>query len=864
MEEITLLIDDKKVAARNGTTILEAALNNKIYIPHLCHHPDLSPAGVCRLCYVEFEGKGPVLSCRTPIKDGMVIKTKTPEVDEIRRGLVELLIANHHDDCRSCRKKGRCELQRVMAYLRIDRKRPARLRFAETTPESDTSNPFFDLDPAKCVLCERCVRICGEHLQVNAIAVVGRGYRSRVATSGGKPLAESSCESCGECVEKCPVGALVYKEYRRPETYVTTVCPYCSTGCELKLGIRESRIVNAQGDFLCARGRFGWRYMYGKDRLQSPMVKTEHGFSETSWEDAVRSAASQLSRYKGGEIAFIVSAKCTNEDAYLIQKFARNVLGTNNVDNTARLSHAASLEALCETTGTGGATNPVADVEGAACILLAGANVPKTHPLIARKLKQAAKNGSKLIVIDPVENDLRRFAHMWLKPYPGTDLALLMGMAGVIVEEGLADEYFVQKRCENFDSLKEALEDFPLGRVERLTGVPREMVVEAAKVYATAKPAFALWSTGITQHFHGKDSVYALTNLAMLTANVGKPSAGLYPLLEQNNAQGVCDMGCLPGFYPGFQAVMDEAAREKFGAAWKTELSGSPGLTLTELWDAVLDGKVKALYVIGANPAMDMADRQKVVNCLEKVEFLVFQDLFPNETAAYADLILPAAGFAEKEGTFTCADRQVKRLRKAVEPFGQSLPDREIIQKIARAMGAAGFDFDHPTEIIKEIVELVSGYANLSYEQLDNGAFTWPSGVSVLHLDGFSRPTGKGKLVPVKYEGPVERPDMEFPLTLITKRNAIFYGVCAHKVDGFRHLAAGDFLELNPKDAGDLGVNNGEEVKVFSRRGQISLRVRITDYPLPSVVVLNYNSPQQPGNLLNYKETKICPVRIEK
>lgn len=865
MEKLTLLVDNKKVTARNGMTVLETALSSNIYIPHLCHHPYLSPAGVCRLCYVELDGKGPVLSCRTPVENGMVIRTKTPEIDEIRRGLVELLIANHHDDCRNCGKKGRCELQRVMAYLRIDRKKTARLRFAESSPELDTSNPFFNLDPAKCVLCERCVRICGDHLHINAIAVVGRGYRSRVATAGGKPLAESACESCGECVESCPVGGLVYKEYQRPERHIPTVCPYCSTGCGLKLGVRESRIINAQGDLLCARGRFGWRYIYAYDRLQSPLVKTEQGFVEVSWEDAALSAASQFSRYNGGEIAFIVSARCTNEDAYLIQKFARSVLHTNNVDNTARLSHAASLEALWEATGTGGATNPIADVAGAACILLAGANVTKTHPAVTRLLKQAVKHGSKLIVIDPVENDLSRFAHVWVKPYPGTDLALLMGIAGVIVEEGLADEDFVQRRCADFAFLKEVLADFPLGRVERLTGVPRETVVEAAQLFAGMKPAMILWSTGITQHFHGKNTIHALINLAMLTGNVGKPSAGLYPLLEQNNAQGVSDMGCLPAFYPGFQPVTDPVTREKFSTAWKTELSGSPGFTLTQLCDAVLDGKIKALYVIGANPLMDMPDRQKLADCLQKVEFLVLQDLFPNETAAYAHLILPAAGFAEKEGTYTCADRRVNRLSKAAEPAGRSLSDWEIICKVAGAMGASGFDFGHPGEITKEIASLVPGYDTVLSHELINGlTSTCQSGVPLLHSEGFSTPTGKGKLVPVEYEGPLERPDIEFPLTLITRRNTLFYGTCAHKVDGFRHLAGGEFLELNPKDAADLGINDGEEVSVLSRRGQLSLRVMITDCPPPSVVVLNYNSPQKPGNLLSYKEPKICPVRIEK
>ncbi|MEW6771782.1 MAG: molybdopterin-dependent oxidoreductase [Bacillota bacterium] len=864
MERIDLLLDGKQVTARSGMTILEVALENKVYIPHLCHHPELKPAGVCRLCYVELEGKGPVLSCRTPAKAGMVIKTRSPLVDEIRSGLVELLIADRHDDCPSCAKKGRCELQKIMGYLRVDKKKARRLRFAEGALEPDTSNPFFNLDPNKCVLCGRCVRTCSELLRINAIAVVGRGYRSKVAPLGAKPIAQSSCESCGECVERCPVGGLVYKEYKRPEKHVLTVCPYCSGGCRLTLGLQKTEIVSAQGERLCARGRFGWRYIYAPDRVTAPLARTEGRLVEVSWEDAIRLAATHFARYRGEEIAVVVSAKCTNEEAYLFQKFARSVLKTNNIDNTARLSHAVSLEALWEATGIGAATNSLEELEDAACILMVGANAARTHPAAARKVKEAAEKGSRLIIVDPVENDFRRFAHLWLKPYPGTDLALLMGIAGVIVEEGLLDLGFVEERCENFEELRESLADFPLGRVERLTGVPREMVAEAAHVFTRSKPAAVLWSTGVTQYLHGKDTVCALINLALLTANMGGPSAGLHPLLEQSNAQGACDMGCLPGFYPGYQPVLGRGVREKFEAAWKTELNPDPGLAFTELWDAILDGRIKALYLIGANPLTELPGGQRVLECLERLELLVFQDLFLNETAGHANLVLPAAGFAEKDGTYTTADRRVQRLRKAIEPVGQSLPDGEIIRRIAAAMGATGFDFADPTGIMEEITSLVPGYGGIAYEKLAGGAVVWPAGTTVLHKQAFHRPTGKAKLFPLDYQGPEERPDVEFPLVLVTRRNAPYYGTCAHKVDGFRKLAPGEYLEVSPKDAGDFGLGDGEEVKVISRQGEFRIAVKVTEDPPPGVVVLNYNLPQNPGKALMRREMRACAVRIER
>lgn len=863
MEQITLLVDGKELTVQKGLTILEAALQNNIYIPHLCHHPELAPAGVCRLCYVDVGGKGAVLSCRLPAEQGMVVKTRTPEVDALRCGIVELLVANHHEDCRNCPKTGRCELQRIIAYLRLDRKKAGRLRPAGEETARDVSNPFFVLDPNKCVLCGRCVRTCAELMHIDAISIVGRGYWSRVAPSGGGPLARSSCESCGECVERCPVGALFYTEYRRPKEYVATVCAYCGAGCNLTLGLRDGRIVGVQGGPLCARGRFGWRYVYAPDRLTAPAVKKNGEFRETSWEEAVRLVAGKLSQYKGEEFVLIVTARVTNEEAYLIQKFARKVMGTNNIDNTARLTLGDSLPALWEATGAGAATNSFAQIENAAGILLAGANLARTSPLVARQVKKAAVRGSKLIVIDPAENDLYRYAHLWLKPYPGTDLALLMGMAGVIVEEGLLDAGFIEDRCTNFAEFRESLADFPPGRVERITGVPREMIAEAARVFAAAKPASILWSTGITRYAYGRDTVQALISLALLTGNVGRASAGLYPVGEQNNAQGVNDMGCLPGFYPGYHPVTDEGARKRFETAWRADLSLEAGFSLANLGEAILAGKVKCLYVIGANPARDLPDTRKIRECLGKVEFLVVQDLFWSETADYADVVLPAASFAEKEGTVTSADRRVQKIRQAINPVGQSLPDGEIVSKIARQMGAADFYY-HPAEVMAEIASLVSIYQGVSTGWLEKGAFVWPAGKSLLHQDAFLTPGGKGKFTPLEYRGPLEQPDLEYPLILTARRNALYSGACAHQVAGLAGLAPAEYLEVNPKDAADFEISDGEEIQVASRRGEIEIPARITEDVPPGLVVLGYNSPRSAFHLLTGAEGKACAVQLRK
>ncbi|MCK5426842.1 MAG: molybdopterin-dependent oxidoreductase, partial [Thermodesulfovibrionia bacterium] len=522
MEKITIKIDEQDFSVPKGTTVLEAALAHNIHIPHLCHHPDLKPVGSCRICLVELDNGRLITSCRTTVIEGMVVKTKSPAIDRVRRPIVEMLIANHHMDCKNCSKKGNCVLQKIRAKTKIDKKSLERLRPPIEELPIDDSNPFFERNPNKCVLCGICIRTCKDIQKVNAINFVGRGYSTRVSPFKDTPIAQSRCESCGECVVRCPVGALVAKNFKRPKDEVRSVCPYCGVGCGIYLGTRENSLVNVRGDSeshvnagqLCVRGRFGLGFVSSTERLTAPLIKQNGKFTKASWDEALDMVSGKLKHYKGDEFALLASTKCTNEDSYIAQKFTRVVMGSNNVDSSARLCHASSINALYETTGRKAIASAMSETENSKCILVAGTNITKTHPVAGLRIKRAVENGAKLIVISPNEIDLCRYAPIWLRPYPGTDAALIMGMCGVIADEGMLDENFIKEQCDNFEDFKTSLDSFTPGRVERITGVDRDVIVEAAKLYADDKPATILWSTGITQHPHGIDTVLSFVNLA--------------------------------------------------------------------------------------------------------------------------------------------------------------------------------------------------------------------------------------------------------------------------------------------------------------------------------------------------------------
>lgn len=886
--KITLKIDGLVITADKSMTVLEAALEHDIYIPHICYHPDLEPVGVCRLCMVEIEGSGLTISCKTPVAQDLVVRTESPEIDKVRRVAVELLIANHDSDCLSCTQDNQCELQRIASYVGIERERLKRLRLTTRKVPFDTSNPFFDRDPNKCVLCGICVRTCDELQGVNAIDFAFRGFDTTISTFGNKPLTESRCESCGECVVRCPVGALAFKKFQQPSREVKTICPYCGVGCGMYLGVRSNSIVSVRGDrdnpvnrgSLCVKGRFGYDFINHPDRLTSPLIKKDGTFVKATWEEALELIARKFSRFRGETFATLSSAKVTNEENYIIQKFTRVVMNTNNVDHCARLCHAPTVTALAQSFGSGAMTNSINEISSAACILAIGTNTTAAHPVIGLKVKSAVRNGAKLIVANPREIELCRYADIFLNHQPGSDVVLLMGMMHVIVDEGLFDANFIEKRCENFEAFKKSLENFHPDFVEKITDVSWEKIVESARCYATLKPATILFAMGITQHTHGTDNVLATSNLAMLTGNIGKPSTGVNPLRGQNNVQGACDMGALPNVYPGYQKVANPEIKKKFETAWDCSLSDSPGLTHTEIFDAAYDKKIKALYIVGENPILSEANATHVKNAIEKLEFFVVQDIFLTETAQFADVILPGATFAEKDGTFTNTERRIQRVRKTIEPVGESKSDWWITCQIAKRMGDKGFDFTHPREIMEEIASLTPSYKGISYDRLEGEGLQWPcpgsehSGTQILHAERFATGSGKGRFMPLSYKPPFEVPDDDYPLVLTTERSLYHFHTSTMTRKGdLNLLRSHELVEINPEDAAKLGIDDGKLVRVISRRGEVTAHTYITDVSQPGVISMTFHFAESPTNVLTspavdpvakIPETKVCAVRIEK
>ncbi|MGD9153298.1 MAG: formate dehydrogenase subunit alpha [Gammaproteobacteria bacterium] len=889
-KKINLTIDGVKITTDANKTILQAALENNIYIPNICYNSDLRPVGICRLCLVDIgHPKGPVTACNTPVTEGMKVKTETAQINTVRSTTIKLLLNYHCGSCLECGKNTHCELQKAANYIGIRDKDLEPFIQSSRNLLIDRSNPFFDYDPNKCILCKLCIRTCGELQEIHAIDYADRGYDSTVRPFNKEPWVESRCESCGECVVRCPTGALSFKKCEQPSREVTTTCPYCGCGCSLILGVRGNKIISSRGNresqsnhgSLCVKGRFGYEFVNSPKRLTKPLIKRDEKFVESTWDEALDLIANKLKNYKKEKFAMFSSAKCTNEDNYVVQKFARAVMGTNNIDHCARLCHAPTVAGLAQSFGSGAMTNSNDEIGDAKCIFAIGTNTTEAHPIIALQVKRAARKGCKLIVANPRWIDLCRHAHIFLQHKPGTDVVLMMGMARVILDENLHDEKFIKERCENFDAFKKSLENFDLEYVAKTTGVPREKIVEAARIYATEKPGSILYAMGITQHTCGTDNVLATSNLAMLTGNVGKPSSGVNPLRGQNNVQGACDMAALPNVYPGYQKVTDKDAQKKFEKAWGVKLDDKIGLTHTEILTAIDKGIIKSVYVVGENPILSEADANHVKAALEKTEFLVVQDIFMTETAELADVVLPAASFAEKDGTFTCSERRVQRVRKAIVNVGESRGDWEIICDLAQRLNAKGFDFKTSEEIMQEVAKLAPIYGGITYKRIEKAGIQWPCsdekhpGTKFLHKDKFATPNGKGKFMPLVYKKPMELPDKEYPLILTTDRSLYHFhtGTMTRAVEGLNVLMPCELVEINPVDAENLQIKDSEEVRVISRRGEIKVKTKITDTTPPGVVAMTFHFAESPTNVLTncaidpvakIPETKVCAVRIEK
>ncbi|MFH1569572.1 MAG: formate dehydrogenase subunit alpha [Gemmatimonadota bacterium] len=890
MEKVNLTIDGMPVAAAPGANLLDAALAAGLYIPHLCHHPDLAPYGVCRLCAVEIEGRGVVMSCLVPVAEGLVVRTEGPAVDRTRRMALELLLANHPSECVTCRAHGDCELQRVTAYIGIEPERVQRLRRPRPELPVDASNPFFDLDHNKCILCGICVRTCDEIQGLHALDYSHRGFTTAITTFGNKPMAESVCESCGECVSRCPVAALVPKQSLPAARSVKTICIYCGVGCGVELGVRGDRVVSARGDRdnpvnhgrLCVKGRFGQGFINHPDRLTRPLVRHGDGFEEVTWDEALALVAGTLgflkAEYGPDSLAFLSSAKCSNEENYLMQKLARAAVGTNNVDHCARLCHASTVAGLAIAFGSGAMTNSIGEIAGADVIFIIGSNTTESHPIIGLEVRRAARRGqARVIVADPRRIPVTRVADLHLRQQSGTDVALLNGMMHVILAEKLHDADFVRRRTEDFDAFAASLGKYTPEYVEAITGVPRNDIAAAARIYAQAEKATILYAMGITQHTTGTDNVKAIANLAMLTGNLGRESTGVNPLRGQNNVQGACDMGALPNVFPGYQAVTNPELRARFEAAWEAALPGQSGLTVVEMIHAAAAGKVRGLYVMGENPMMSDPDVNHVRQALESLDFLVVQDLFLSETAQLADVVLPAASYAEKDGTVTNTERRVQAMHQAIPVVGEARPDWQILGDVATGLGYP-MAYDSPAEIMEEIAALTPSYGGIHYDRLNGHGLQWPCpdrghpGTPILHRETFTR--GKGRFHAVEFIEPDELVDDDYPLRLSTGRALHHYHtILTRKVEGLNILSPSGTAEVNTADAGRLGLADGALARISSRRGTLVARAQVSDKPPPGTVFMTFHFVEAAANLLTNSaldpiakipEYKVCAVRVEK
>lgn len=740
----------------------------------------------------------------------------------------------------------------------------------------DFSHPFIERDPNKCISCGLCVSTCRELQGVGAVSLSYRVNRL-----------DDICEHCGHCVAACPTGTLVSNKALTPSYEVRTTCPYCGCGCGMYLGVRGDRIVNVRGDFdnpsnfgrLCVKGRFGYDFINHPDRLTDPLMKQDGEFVKKDWESTLNYVAEKFSKYKSEEVAVLSSARCTNEENYVVQKFARAVLKTNSVDHCARLCHAPTVAGLVKSFGSGAMTNSIGEIRDAKCIFSIGTNTTETHPIIGLEVKRAVQKGATVIVANPKKIDLVNIADIWLQQRPGSDVALLMGMCKVILDEGLDNQEFFGVRCENFDGFKKSLSAFTPEFVEKETGISWEKIAEAARIYAKNSPASTLFAMGITQHTHGTDNVLAVANLAMLTGNVGKESAGVNPLRGQNNVQGACDLGALPNVYPGYQKVNDEKAQKKFQDAWGVDLDPNVGLTVTEIMDAAHSGQIKALYIVGENPMLSDPDINHVKEALEKLELLVVNDIFLSETAQFAHVVFPAASFAEKDGTFTNTERRVQRVRKAIDPVGDSKPDWWIVSEVAKRMNANGFEFSNASEILDEIASVSPIYGGIHFSRIEDVGLQWPCpsddhpGTKFLHEGQFSR--GLGCFQPLEYRPSAELPDDEYPLVLTTARMLYHFhtGTMTRKVKGLNIIRPYERVEINPSDATKLKIDHEEEVSIISRRGIVKGKAYITENVPPGVISMSFHFWETPTNVLTnpeldpqskIPELKVCAVRIEK
>lgn len=881
-------INGKDHEFSSAATILDGLRAAGVEVPTLCHDDRIAPYGGCRLCIVTVEGsQRPVTACNTPLADCMIIETHTDALERLRKTLLTLIARQYPIE--AVRARPDKEFHRYIREYGLEDECMG--KFDEAL--LDTAHPYIRVDMSQCVYCYRCVRICDELQGQFVWRVWNRGDRTRILPESGTTLLESSCVSCGACADTCPSGALEDKlafSLGPAECWTRTTCPYCGTGCEMNVGTRAGNIVSIKPvldapvsrGHLCAKGRYAFGFAHASDRVTGPLIRDGPEWKPVSWNEAIQYAADRLrqtvERHGPDSVGVLGSARATNEENYLAQKFARVVIGTNNVDCCARVCHAPTAAAMKLMLGTGAATNSFEDIELTRTILVCGSNPTENHPIVGARIKQAALHGAGLIVIDPRQIELAQYADVHLRPRPGTNVPLLNSIAHTIVEEHLYDEEFLEHRVSDWESYREFIAQWTPERAAEISGVPAGLIREAARLYATSRPAMMFHGLGVTEHEQGTEGVMLLVNLALLTGNIGKRGAGVNPLRGQNNVQGSAHMGCEPSNLTGYVPI--EAARQTFEQVWQARLPTSRGLNLMEMMDAGRARRLKALWAIGYDIFLTNPNASATRRALEAMELVIVQDMFLNETAReFGTIFLPAASSFEKSGTFMNSERRVQLVRKAIEPLGDTKPDWEIICLLACAMGRSDeFNFHSPQEIWDEVRQVWKPGAGMTYERLEHGGLQWPcpseahSGTEVLHTASFVAGQ-RAALRPIDYHPTAETTDNEFPFLLTTGRTLYQFNAGTMTMRSPNaHLRSTDTLDVSPGDATHLGIREGDRVRVQSRWGEAVLPVRISHHVKSGELFATFHTPEVSLNSLtgahgdSYAKTpeyKVTAVRID-
>lgn len=902
---VEFILDGRTVTARDGESIWQVAAREGVEIPHLCWSTakGYRADGNCRACMVEIEGERVLAaSCVRKPSPGMVVKTASERAEASRRMVFELLLADQPS--REQAHDPRSRFWQWTERMGVESSRFA----AEASPAPDLSHNAMAVNLDACIHCNLCVRACRE-VQVNdVIGMAGRGADAKIVFDFDDPMGESTCVACGECVQACPTGALMPAGgvgKLVPDRQVNSVCPYCGVGCQLTFNVKDDKILSVTGrdgpaneGRLCVKGRFGFDYIASPERLTVPLIRKDGvaktdvaidpanpytHFREATWEEALDRAAAGLARIRdehGGKgLAGFGSAKGSNEEAYLFQKLVRTGFHTNNVDHCTRLCHASSVAALMETIGSGAVTAPFNEAEHADVIIVIGAHPTANHPVAATFFKQAVKRGTKLIVIDPHGYALYRHATWTMQIKPASDVAVLNAMLHVIVTEGLVDEQYIQAQTENYEALAAHVQAFSPEAMENITGVPAHTVREAARAFATARAAMVFWGMGISQHIHGTDNARCLIALCLATGQVGRPGTGLHPLRGQNNVQGASDAGLIPMVYPDYQSVADPKVRQHFEEFWQTELDPEPGLTVVEITDAIHEGVIRGVYIMGENPAMSDPNANHARAALAKLEHLVVQDIFLTETACFADVVLPASAWPEKDGTVTNTNRQVQMGRRAVPMPGDARQDLWIIEQMARRLGL-DWHYDGPAAVFAEMREAMHSIHGITWERLQREeSITYPCpseddpGHPIIFGDGFPTASGRGKFVPCDIVSPDELPDETYPMVLMTGRLLEHWhtGAMTRRATALDALEPEAIAQLAPTELEKLGVPAGGRIRVESRRGAIELTARADVGVQPGAIFIPFCFAEAAANLLTnpaldpygkIAEVKYCAVRV--